>query len=214
MAKIALINPNTSHAVTAAMLEIARSAAPAKWQIDGITASFGVPLITNEDELAVAADAVRSIKLPLRYDGMIVAAFGDPGCATLVTREGCPVVGIGEASMRAAAANARRFSVVTVTPDLVDAIKQKARALGLGRQLVSVRLTEGDAVILTAAPDDLIIALKDAVQRAVVNDGANAVIIGGGPLAQAARSLRQYFTVPIIEPLPEAVLALQRLLDK
>ena len=47
-------------------------------------------------------------------------------------------------------------------------------------------------------------ALADAVRRCVNDDGAQAVIIGGGPLGEAARELQPMFPQPIIQPIPAA----------
>jgi Asp/Glu/hydantoin racemase len=41
-------------------------------------------------------------------------------------------------------------------------------------------------------------------------DGAEAVIIGGGPLGQAAIALTPRFTTPIVAPIPAAVRRLLR----
>ena len=44
------------------------------------------------------------------------------------------------------------------------------------------------------------------VRQAIEEDGAGAVVIGGGPLAVAARALAPRFPhCPIIEPIPAAV---------
>ncbi len=48
-------------------------------------------------------------------------------------------------------------------------------------------------------------ALAGAIEVCIVQDGAEAVIIGGGPLGEAARKLQPMFTVPIIAPIPSAV---------
>ena len=43
-------------------------------------------------------------------------------------------------------------------------------------------------------------------KRAVAELGAEAIVIGGGPLGRAAIALRDKVGVPVIEPIPEAVL--------
>jgi Asp/Glu/hydantoin racemase len=54
-------------------------------------------------------------------------------------------------------------------------------------------------------------SLAEACQAAVSEDSTEAIVIGGGPLAVSAASLRSQFSVPIIEPVPAAVrLALRR----
>jgi Asp/Glu/hydantoin racemase len=87
--RLLLVNPNTSAGTTAAMLAIAREAAPPGVLIEAATAPFGEPLITDETALAIAAEAVEALVTGERVaglDGVIVAAFGDPGLALLKAR--------------------------------------------------------------------------------------------------------------------------------
>jgi allantoin racemase len=207
--RIALINPNTSAATTARMVEISGSAAEPGIEIVGITAPFGAPLITNPDALSVAGDAVLSIPDAALegMSGVIVAAFGDPGADALGRRLSVPVIGIAEASMRAAA-DVGRFSVVTTTPLLADKIRQRAAHLGLGDRLASVRTTEQDPALLMSDETSLRAALAALIDVAITADGAEAIIIGGGPLAVVARALAARSPVPLIEPVPAATRAL------
>jgi allantoin racemase len=204
--RILLLNPNTSAATTARMVEIASLAAPPGVTVEGMTAPFGVPLITDPAALATAAKAVSAALASMERmpDGVIVAAFGDPGLEAARATLPCPVVGIAEASM-AAAARFGRFGVATTTPDLAQAIADTAQAYGHGDRFTGVRLTPGDPAILMADPAKLTQALAQACRQCADTDGAAAVIIGGGPLASAARQLRSDLAMPIIEPIPEAV---------
>ena len=210
-APVLLINPNSSADTTRLMVEIARDAA-ATIAIDGMTAPYGPPLITNEAELAIAAEAVAGIDVDGRYRGVIVAAFGDPGRDTLGRRLNIPVVGIAEAGMRLAAKDRRRFSVATTTPNLVQAIERRAAALGCREELASIRLTDGALKAVMGDPDLMLSALARVVRQAIEEDGAEVVVIGGGPLAAAARILAASSPVPLIEPLPAAVAEMERLL--
>lgn len=203
--KIALINPNTNPKTTAAMCQIARQAAPAGVQIIGLTAPFGAPLIVNETALSEAALAVEALIDQLQdFDGVIVSAFGDPGLELLRDRLSCPVVGIAEAAMRAAGAAGRRFAVATTTPDLRRAIAARAAAGGHA-QFAGTWITRGDPLDVMADPAALVEALELACGAAIAEGGAQAVIIGGGPLAEAAESLRHRLAVALIAPIPEAV---------
>ena len=55
------------------------------------------------------------------------------------------------------------------------------------------------------SPNDLNRRLRELALRAVDELGAQAVIVGGCPLGRVARSLRDALSVPVIEPIPEAV---------
>ena len=211
--KIALVNPNTSAGTTAEMVEIAAEAVPDA-DIVGVTAPYGAGMITDEAQLATGAEAVVSLGRSVFEGcaGVIVAAFGDPGLEGLREKLSVPVVGIAEAGMAAAARDGRRFSVVTTTPDLVKAIERRAARYGLGDRLVSVRLTEGPLAETMADPALLVERLGNAIDLAIAEDGAEAIVIGGGPLAVAARTLAPRVTVPLIEPVPQAARMLVSLL--
>jgi Asp/Glu/hydantoin racemase len=138
-------------------------------------------------------------------DGIIVAAFGDPGLRAVREMLAVPSVGIGESAMVLAAAGGRRFGVATTTPLLKAAIDALPRHLGLQAGYTGSRFADGDPQALMRDPARLRAALADAVEACITQDGAEAVIIGGGPLGEAARELQPMFAVPVIAPIPSAV---------
>jgi allantoin racemase len=203
---IVLINPNTSTATTAMMTDIARQALPDHVSIAGVTARTGVPMILDEMQLAAAAAGVIEMGLaasPVAH-GIIVSAFGDPGVEQLRRLLDIPVIGICEASMIEAAAGGRRFGIATVTPQLVPSFSGKAEALGLGHLFAGTRLTDGDLRMVMSDAAELRDRLAIAVEQLFKHDGAEAVIIGGGPLGQAAIQLQQCFAAPVIAPIDAA----------
>ncbi|MBA4444821.1 aspartate/glutamate racemase family protein, partial [Cylindrospermopsis raciborskii CS-506_C] len=104
-----------------------------------------------------------------------------------------------------------RFAVVTTTPDLTASIAARADACGHGDSFLGTVLTSGDVHQVMADRQGLGRALLEAGQRAVRQLGARAIVIGGGPLAVAAREIADQLPVPVIEPVPAAVrLAIRR----
>jgi len=207
MQEILLINPNSSASTTEMMVEIAAGEVSAGFQVKGATARTGPTMIVTEAELLAAASEVQRVWQAAGpgWAGVIISAFGDPGIERVRAACRVPVVGIAEASMREASAGGRRFGIATVTPDLVGPIEGRARALGLLAVYAGIRLTDGDPRQLAADPQALEEALARAVQRSIDDDGAEAVIIGGGPLGQAAIGLQGRFAVPVIAPIPAAM---------
>ena len=214
MKPILLINPNSSAATTTMMVGIAAACAPGGVQVQGATATRGPAMITDGAALAASVEEVIAIGTQAAPDvaGIIVGAFGDPGLAELRERLVVPVVGLCEAAMLEAASGGRRYGVATVTPQLVDAIDGRAAALGLLERYAGIRLTAGDPRALAAEPALLVERLADAVTACIEIDGARAVIIGGGPLGQAAVALTPRFTTPIIAPIPAAMRQLLQML--
>ena len=214
LARIALLNPNTNAATTEAMLAIARNAAGALVSVEGRTAPWGVQLITTETLLASAAAVVAKIGPDIAaegFDAIVIGGFGDPGLEALRSLVSIPVAGIAESGMADAAAGGRRFSVVTTTPDLADSIRASAARYGHADQLVSVRITDGDTISVMSDARRLERALVATCARAI-EDGAQSIVIGGGPLAAAAVAIATNVPVPVIEPVCAGVRHACRLL--
>jgi Asp/Glu/hydantoin racemase len=205
--RILLINPNSNQATTDMMVRIAQSAAPNDIEVVGATAPHSPMMIVDPEALAAAAPQVVEVGLNMGKDvsGIIISAFGDPGFADLKRQASVPVVGIAEAGMLEASKKGRRFGVATTTPKLVASINAKAAELGVANLFTGVRLTSGDPVKLAAEPDRMTEALRHAVSECVELDKAEAVVIGGGPLGNAATALTPMFSIPVIAPIPEAI---------
>ena len=210
---ILLINPNTSAGSLRMMLDIATSLVPAGVSVTGVRAACGVPMIV--DEAALRASVPEVVRLGVagapEAAAIVVAAFGDPGVEALRDATGLPVVGIGAASIAEAAAGGRRFGIATTTLALVRPIEllvERECAAGF----TGVRVPDGDPAELAADPARQEQTLARLVRDCIELDGAEAVIIGGGPLSLAARALRDQFRVEIIEPVPAAIRCVSRLL--
>lgn len=208
---ILLINPNTSGSTTRMMVGIAAAALPVGVHLVGTTARAGAPMIVDETDMAVAREEVQRCwrRAGAGWDGVIVSAFGDPGLDEIRASSPVPAVGICEASVLEAGHLGRRFGIATVTPELVRLIEARIDRTGLASGYTGTRLTPGEPRTLAADPAALEDALADAVDACIRLDGAEAVVIGGGPLGQAAEALQHRFGVPVIAPIPAAVRQLQ-----
>ncbi|GHF93470.1 aspartate/glutamate racemase family protein [Streptomyces hydrogenans] len=221
MTLVALVNPNTNEATTAMMAAIARRTLRPEdgYEVRGVTVAAGPPMLVDEELLRASAghvlDAVdRLLAGPDgdRVAAIVVSAFGDPGVEELRARTPVPVVGIAEAAMREAGADGRRFGIATTTPGLAAAIDARAARLARPGRYTGIRLTPGDPLRLAASPEEMTERLAAAVDLCVREDGAEAVVIGGGPLGEAAEALRHRFPVPVVGPIPAAGREVLRLL--
>lgn len=197
MKPVLLINPNSSEQTTAAMLRIVMQHLP---DVQGWTNVAAPKMITDPEALAQAAGSIADADLP-PASAVIVAAFGDPGADALAQRLDSPVIGIGAAAARAAGQDGAPFAVVTTTPKLAPAIDALMKAHGSG--YLGCFLTPGDPEALMADPAALDRALIRAC-RAATQTQAQRVIIGGGPLAEAAIRIASEVAVPLVQPLVAA----------
>jgi Asp/Glu/hydantoin racemase len=202
-AVIALINPNSNADATRSMAELARAEAGGAAAIVEISNAGAPPLLTTPEDMANAIPGVVAAGIAAAQQGadaIIVAAFSDPGLEELRAAVDVPVFGIGEAVFHAAAEGGRPFGIVTVTPDqgLIDSFAARAETLGYAAQYRGVRVTPGDPTELVKSPDDLDAALAEAARASIEEDGAEAVIMGGGPLSASALRLQPQFDVPLV----------------
>jgi Asp/Glu/hydantoin racemase len=198
MTHVLLINPNGSEATTGTMVAITRRHLT---EVSGWTNRGAPSMITDQSALEAAAAQVARADLP-EVDAVIVAAFGDPGAGALAKRLSIPVIGIGAAAARAASLGGARFAVATTTPDLAKSIDALMLEKG-GTSYAGCFLSEGDPLDLAAQPELLDAALLKAC-KAAADAGAERVIIGGGPLAEAAIRLQGQSPVELVQPLVAA----------
>jgi allantoin racemase len=213
MRRLALLNPNTNASTTAHMLGIAQGLVPEDTRAEGHTMLLGPSIVTDEAALAAAARQIETVGLSLArdgVDGILIAGFGDPGLAVLRRTLSIPVTGIAEAGMAEAAALGQ-FSIITTTPHLEQAILALVDRYGHSDRLASLRITPGVAEQVMSDPEALKRSLV-ALARDCVADGAVSVLIGGGPLARAARAVSDAIDLKVIEPVAAgARLALRRM---
>ena len=209
--RIALLNPNTDIRCTQLMLRSAQAARPPDMSVEGRTVSRGTAFIADEAglELATAVTVPFGQDLAAEgFDGLVIAGFSDPGLRSLRGLLSIPVVGIAEAGIKEAGSQGgrrRRYSIVAITPALEANQRRSAAGYGHGPNLASVRFTEGELNALMADPAALEAALQAACELAIRRDGAEAIVIGGGTLANAANAIAPRMAVPVIEPVAAAI---------
>jgi allantoin racemase len=209
---ILLINPNSNADTTRSMTEIATTATDGV-AVEGKSNEGVPPLLTTPQDLQNALPGVVKIGVEAAQDervaAIIIAAFGDPGLEELRAEVDLPVFGIREQAFHEAARDGRPFGIATTTPDpgLLESFRQTAAALGYEGQFRGTRATPGDPnELMKKSPDELDAALAEAV-RASMADGAEAVIIGGGPLTASALRLQPQFEIPLVVPVVAAAQA-------
>lgn len=208
---VLLINPNTNEDTTALMAAIAeRELADSGVGLLAVTVPSGPRMILDSTALTEAGDQVRrtvhavlSSEQGVRVAAVIVAAFGDPGRSGLARELGVPVVGIGQASILAAARGGRRFGMATTTPRLVASLERLAHEHAEAQLFCGVETTASGPLQLATEPEAQFAQLQSAALRSWAA-GARAVIIAGGPLSESARRLATGGAVEIIEPIPSA----------
>jgi Asp/Glu/hydantoin racemase len=214
--KLLVINPNISDDVTALIeSEALRSASPGT-ELVVRTAGHGVEYIETRFESLIAAGAVAEVIAEYTgevdgspIDGVVVAAFGDPGMPALKELTDVPVVGITEAALCAAALQGHRFSIIAISDRIRPWYLDCVERFGLGGRLASIRSINESLNGIGSVQQDFKETLLALSRQAVAEDGADVVILAGAPLAGLARDLRGQIPVPVVDGHADAVVGLQ-----
>ncbi len=113
--KFLVINPNTSEFVTERAVTAARAATTGDAVIDGVTGTFGAPIINSEADLAIGAYSALELAAHHAhgYEAIGLAVSFDCGLQAIREIVDVPVVGLAEASVREALKLGGRFAVVS-----------------------------------------------------------------------------------------------------
>lgn len=200
--RLLIANPNTSAHITEMMLAPARRLAGAKAEVIGATAPFGSPALETEQDLRTAKDAVLAMLWGNRdCDGVLIAAFGDPGLALLRSSSRFPIEGLGEAGLLAAGANGRRFAIVTLGPAMRGSILAKVESLRLTEQLSGLDFLDCSVLDLANDPQRYREDILRHVDRAAEQDGAEAVLLAGAPFSGLAQDIAANTSIPVYDGL-------------
>ena len=199
--KLLVINPNISDDVTALIESEARRSASPGTELVVRTAGHGVEYIETRFESLIAAGAVAEIIAEHhgQVDGVVVAAFGDPGMPALKELADVPVIGITEAALCAAALQGHRFSIIAISDRIRPWYRDCVERFGLAGRLASIRSINESLNGIGSVQQDFQETLLALSRQAVAEDGADVVILAGAPLAGLARELQGQIPVPVVD---------------
>jgi len=205
--RLKVINPNTSLEMTASIRAIALAhVSPGTEVITTCPEAGPVSIESYYDEYLAIPHVMAEVQRDQsRFDGFVLACWGDPGVDGVRELTTKPVVGIAEASMYVANALAPRWSVVTTlarTHHMVEAIIQKT---GLRDRCQSVRCVDLPVLACESDPQMVINGLEQMSRLALDDDGAEAIILGCAGMGGLDQQLSQVLGIPVIDPVAAGV---------
>lgn len=204
--RIKAINPNTTLEMTENIGRQVRRYTSDDVEVEAVSPERGPISIESyyDDFLAVPGVLEEIIDDEAEFDAFINACWGDPGIDACREVTEKPVVGIAEASMYVANMLGAKFSVATILPRARDFIEDRVRTTGLWGQCASVRCTDLTVVETEETRDAATEALYDAAQRAVKEDGAEAICLGCAGMGGLDEPLEDRLPVPVIDSVAAA----------
>ena len=197
--RIMVANANTTEAITAICAASARAAAAPGTEIIPATPRFGPAVISTRAENVVAGHALLELLAGHagRVDAVLLAVSHDTALDAARQMMPCPVVAMTEAACLTACTLGGRFGLATMgsTASYRELIADRH---GLGARLsglLGIASTPQDAVRDPARVEaELAVAIAGLVEQ-----GADAVVLGGAALAGMAPRLQPCVTVPLLD---------------
>ena len=207
MPVVCVINPNTDDSMTESILTSARAAAAPDTEVVGGCPSMGPASIESHYDEALAVPGLleqigewssseRGRPVP---DGFLVACFGDPGLDAARELSSVPVVGLAEAAFHMASLLGRRFSVVTTLERTVGRAEDLLRTYGFAERCVRVRACEVAVLALEDPASSAVQKLIEEGQRAMAEDGVDALVLGCAGMTHMLEEVRAALPVPVVD---------------
>lgn len=175
---ILIINPNSTVAMTTAMLQTARATCPDQ-TIEAWTSHDGPPAIQGPQDGAACVPPLLELVAKARgAKAIIIGCADDTGLDQARDIAPCPVIGIGQAAYHLASLVAPRFSVVTTLAVSVPVIADNIARYGLGHNLVRVRASGVPVLDLEQDPETTTPRVLAEIDRAITQDGVQTVVLG------------------------------------
>ena len=204
--RIHVINPNTTRSMTLKIGAAAKAAASPGVELTAVNPEFGPASIEGYfDEAFSIPGLIDEIGKEPNADAFVIACFDDTGleaarCATLA-----PVIGIGEAAFHMASLIAAKFSVVTTLSRSIIPIEHNLAKYGLIARCARVRAAEVPVLALEDPRSGARRLIEQEIERALAEDGAEAIVLGCAGMTDLARELERKAGVPVLDGVACAV---------
>jgi allantoin racemase len=175
---IVLINPNSTEAMTQAMVETASKTGVV---LEGWTSFDGPAAIQGSEDGAACIPPLLALVRKASDAGaktIIIGCFDDTGLDAARDIASCPVIGIGQAAYHMAVLSGRRFSVVTTLAVSVPILESKIHGYGFTSQLARVRASGVAVLDLETDPARTTPVVIAEINRAIAEDKIDTVVLG------------------------------------
>lgn len=206
--RLRIIDPTTTRSSLIATEETYVAAARPDSEISVVGLDKGPASLESDYEVALAVpDLLLKVGAAQEegIDAVIIDCMADPGLEAARELVSIPVVGVAQASMHVAAIVAHRFSVVTTLERDIPLIERMVRLYGLKDKFVSTRAVNIPVLELDKDVDRLLEALTEESAKAILDDGAHAIVFGCTGMKGLAPRVQEGLAqrgckVPVIDP--------------
>lgn len=201
---IVLINPNSTEAMTRAMVE---TASRAETTLLGWTSHNGPAAIQGPEDGEACIPPLLTLVRKASDAGakaIIIGCSDDTGLTAARDIAACPVIGIGQAAYHMAVLSGGRFSVVTTLDVSVPILEGNIHAYGFGSQLVRVRASGVPVLDLETDPAGTAPLVIGEINRAVAEDNVDTIVLGCAGMTHIPAHFGESGTVRLVDGVTSA----------
>lgn len=212
MNRYLVINPNSSIKMTEDIKTTLGNIKAEAFDVDVILMENSPTVLESFTDYtnagALVLDYIKKNKTVLdKYDGMLLACFGDPSLFALKEIVDIPVIGIAEASFSTALLLGYKFGIVAAASKAGAMMDSLVLSYGLSRRLASVECLNihiGDFI------NDKQILENSFLQcgREAVKKGAEVIISGCAGMTILDEKVESALGVPVIDPVKAGIFML------
>jgi allantoin racemase len=212
--KLLIINPNTTAAMTDEIRILAERAAAPGTEITCLSPEAGPPSVEGHADEVLAAYNVLDVVASTagEYDGYVIACFGDPALDACREIADVPVIGIAEAAFHLAAFVGHKWSIVGLTSRAEPFFEDLVTKYGFQQHCASIRCVPLGVLEIVQDMDRTKALMLDAAQRAIEEDGAEAILLGCAGMGPIDKAMQEELGVPVIDGTAAAVKMLEGLI--
>ncbi|WP_321448652.1 aspartate/glutamate racemase family protein [uncultured Cohaesibacter sp.] len=205
--KLSVINPNTTRSMTETIASAARGVAAIGTEIAPQTSEMGPVSIEGYYDEALAVPGL--LQQLARAEGQgaeaaIIACFDDTGLDAARAMAGIPVLGICQSALALASFIAQRYSIITTMERSRIPIEDLVRRYGHAERC-TVRAADIPVLSLEDPNSNARDRLRSEIATSILEDRAEAIILGCAGMAELAASLQAEFGLPVIDGVAAAV---------
>lgn len=200
MSTIIVVNCNTNENISASIGQCCEKEAASATIVKVLTPNFGPESAEGYYESFVCAAAMLEVleTTDEEFDAVVLAGFGEHGVDGVRQRWNVPVVDITEAGAMVACLIARSFGVITSLSSTLPQIRDSLSHIGLYGRCAGVRASDVPVVSTLSHEDELAELLLPGAKK-LLDDGAEALVLGCAGFAGLADALEERAGVPVID---------------
>ncbi len=203
LGRVIVLNPNSTERISREIDRAVQTlASDLGVEVRVVTSRGGPPAVESDDDVAASIGPMIETAREHPADAYVVACFSDPGVDELRAAVEAPVLGIGEASVLAAMARARRVGIISAVEDAVPRHFRYWDRIGLASRVIG-DIATGRGVLDLEGEDAYQDVLKAGHELSDV--GAEVVVLGCTGMTQLRSRLQRDLGLSVIEPCRAAV---------